>query len=173
MSDSSEASSHRDGVCSWVPRRFTGGHEGRPDWDSSATMGGEDRRARWDQEAATAVREPEEGHAGELHFAQVCVCLCVFFSPVSSPGSASSYDSETGVLKLNLWNNSSWKSLSSAAFLQSDTWTPWVRSSCCSMTDWLMSQAMTGTSTTGQLVRQLHCFLLSCVLSFPKTIVEE
>lgn len=41
-------------------------------------MGGEARRARWDQEAASAVWEPEEGHAGELHFAQVCVCVCVF-----------------------------------------------------------------------------------------------
>lgn len=82
ISGSLETSSHGAGVWSWVPRRCTGRHQGWPDWDPSATVGGEDWRAHWSQEATSAVWEPEEGHAGELHFAQVCVCLCLDFAAI-------------------------------------------------------------------------------------------
>lgn len=42
-----------------------------------------------------------------------------------------------------------------AAFLQNDTWIPWLIGSCSSTTDWLMNLAMTGTSTTGPQVREV------------------
>lgn len=82
ISGSLETSIHGAGVCSWVPRRCTRGHKRWPDWDPSATMGGEDWRAHWSQEATSAVWEPEEGHAGELHFAKVCVFLCMDFAAI-------------------------------------------------------------------------------------------
>lgn len=72
-----ETSSHRAGVVSWLPWRFTRWYPGRLDRAPSASLDWEAWRDRWDQEAPPAVWESQEGHVGELHFAQV-VKICHF-----------------------------------------------------------------------------------------------
>lgn len=74
---SSETSSHRARIISWLPWRCARWHQRRPDWDPFAALGGKARRAHWHKEASPAVWESQEGHVGELHFAQV-VKLCCF-----------------------------------------------------------------------------------------------
>lgn len=55
----------------WLPRGLPDGFgEGRAG-DPLAPLAGASRRAAGDQESPAAVREPEEGDAGELHPAQV------------------------------------------------------------------------------------------------------
>lgn len=85
----SETSSHRARIISWLSWRRARWHQRRPDWDPFAALGGKAQRAHWHQEASPAVWESQEGHVGELHFAQVVkmCCFCLksfnvdFFSP--------------------------------------------------------------------------------------------
>lgn len=74
---SMETSSHRAGIMSWLPWRFARWHQGRPDRDASAPLGGKARWARWYQEETPSVWESQEGHVGELHFAQVLKLYCL------------------------------------------------------------------------------------------------